>query len=233
MKSRIRSAPPARALACHVVALLLAAAAPTLGAEPIFADGFEQLGAPGEACVDPMIQPADWIRINRSWETVWSSPDGFPAATYPSSVGFPVPIGVDKFAYKAVSFIPNPNETVGISWEGVQPNPVQGYSPPRPATGMWFSLSPCAGDLRAPDASSSDPFLQAGCRRGGASGGLIFSTTAFQSNHQACHLEAGTRYWLTIVAANPEDGLDPLEHTCAPLAASALGCDVQATHRPQ
>jgi hypothetical protein len=179
-----------------------------------------------------LLEPVGWTRVNKSWVSTWSSRDGDPVATYPASVGFPVPVGADKGTYRVTEFTPGVNEVIQISWETVQSNGIQGYPNPRPADAMYFSISPCAGDFRPPDDSSSDGFLQRGCRKGGGSAGMIFHTLGTPSNFQSCQLVAGQKYYMNVIAASPEDGLTSGEHTCTSVANSASGCDVQATHRP-
>jgi hypothetical protein len=205
-------------------------------AQSIFADGFESGqggGDPPNLCPeDPAIAPAGWMRQNRTWVRTWSARDGDPAASYPSSVGFPVPVGADNDTYRVTEFTPNPLQSVNISWEQVQANSGQGYPKPRPGE-VWFSISPCAGDFRPADDLSPNPYLRSGCRRGGRNGGLIFSSIPFESDHAKCNVIPGVTHYMNVIAANPQDGLTFGERTCDAAANSATGCDVNATHRPQ
>jgi hypothetical protein len=181
---------------------------------------------------DPTFQPAGWERVNKTWVDAFSSPNRRHIATYPNSIGIPVPIGANKNTYTTVPFTPTANLTVDLSWDVVQANRDHGYPNPRPADSMFIGISPCPGDLRTPDASSADPWLENGCRRVGGGGSIFYSTLPGLSNESVCRLVAGQTYYLNIVAANPEGGLEPGEHTCSTSAPnSANGCDVQAMHR--
>lgn len=197
----------------------------------IFADGFETPGEPGgepPACTHSLIQPEGWVKGQRPWEVAWSSPDGSPQATYPNSVGFPIPLGAQRGGYTVIPFVAG-FEFVSIYWEPVQANPQQGYGTPRPAEGMWMSLSPCAGDFRPADDTASDPFLKSGCRKGGASGGFAYGIGT--TTHQFCALEPGETYYLNVIAADPSDGLHEGETSCAEVPNSLLRCHVQAVSR--
>lgn len=209
---------------------------PASASDRIFADGFEsgaEGGDPPNLCPEhPAIAPAGWMRRERTWVNTWSARDGDPVASYPSSVGFPVPVGADNDAYRVVPFIPNPLESVNISWDQVQSNGAQGYPKPRPGE-VWFSISPCAGDFRPADDASPNPYLRSGCRRGGRNGGLIFTSQPVESDHAKCNVIPGVTHYLNIIAANPQDGLTIGERTCDAVPNSATGCDVNATHRPQ
>lgn len=183
---------------------------------------------------DPLIQPAGWTRTNVDWVSAFSSRDGSPVAIYPSSVGFPVPIGAAKNGYTTIPFTPTANLTVNLNWDGVQANSAQGYPNPRPASSMFVSISPCPGDVRAPVSGASDPWLRLGCRKMGFNANIFYTTSAIpESNDSACRLEAGSTYYLNVMAADPSDGLTLGEHTCEPVSNSANGCDVNAQHREQ
>lgn len=223
-----RSPLPIRSASLVLLSLLVSPAF----AQSVFLDGFE---APvPAACSDPLIAPAGWDMLSSNWTAAWSSPDGSPQASYPNSVGFPVPIGTNKGKIKVINFTPLPNQTVDITWDTVQPNHEQGYYA-RPATSMFFAISPCGGDVRPPDAFSTDPWLQPGCRQVAGGGSMFFTTrppTSQQGNEIVCHLEAGVQYFMMVAPINPSDGLTLGEHTCdASAQQSAEGCEVQATHR--
>lgn len=225
--SRAHRALPLRAAA---LALLCAGGAASAAVEPVFSDGFE---APVDACSHPLIAPAGWDTLSSTWTTAWSSPDGSPQATYPNSVGFPVPIGTNKGKIKVINFTPLPNQTVDITWDTVQANHEQGYYA-RPATSMFFAISPCGGDVRPPDPFSADPWLQPGCRALGGGGSMFFTTRppTGSENQIVCHLEAGQQYFMMVSPIDPTDGLTPGEHTCDDSAQqSEAGCEVQAVHR--
>jgi hypothetical protein len=128
-----------------------------------------------------------------------------------------------------IPFTPLANLTVDISWDPVQANPQQGYPNARPAELMFLSISRCAGDLRPPQASSGDPFLQNGCRRLGSGGSLFYTTRVdVVSNEFFCRLEPGVVHYLLVSPVDPTDGVTLGEHTCG--AISVFGCDVQARH---
>jgi hypothetical protein len=218
----------AGSIRCAVFASLLLVAAGPAAAQPVFFDGFEPPAA--EACDDPLIAPLGWDTQSKNWVDAWSSPDGSPRATYPNSVGFPVPIGANKNKITVINFVPLPNQTVDISWDGAQANLEQGYYP-RPAMSMFISISPCPGDVRPPDQQNADPFLHQGCRTGGGGGSMFFSTVPGGTDF-VCRLEAGQTYFMNIAPIDPTNGLQPGEHTCDDSSMySEQGCDVQAVHR--
>ncbi len=209
--------------------VLLSSMMQPAAANPVFTDGFETVEL---ACNDPLIAPEGWPLYRRPWVDVWSSPDGSPVAIYPESVGFPVPVGAIKYTLTVVSFTPTANQTVDITWDYVQANLNQGYYP-RPALSMFFAISPCPGDARAPDNFSADPFLHDRCRGIASIASLFFSTRKNGSpNDNICRLEAGQPYFMTIAPIDPSNGLQPREHTCDNSApGTENGCEVQATHR--
>ena len=177
----------------------------------------------------PGIQPSGWARTDTTWVQLFTPRDGSPVPAYPSSNGFPVPIGATRGSYTAASFTANANQTVNMFWDGAQANPNEGYFTARPANGMFISISPCAGDLR-PANMDAGGFLAAGCRKFANTGTLVFSTSPSlgSSNSNACKLEAGKQYYINVLPADPNDGLTPGEHSCSETQSSALGCDVQS-----
>lgn len=184
---------------------------------------------------DPQLQPSGWARTNKTWAAAWSTPNNLGGTpVYPYSAGYLVPVGADRGGYTVIGpFTPNAGQIVKADWVIAQANGNSGYGTARPAESMYFAISPCPGDLRRPDVASSDPFLQLGCRRGGQEGSLIFHTLAGNpSNYQSCQLVAGQTYYMTVIAANPEDGLTLGEHTCSTVTNSSVHCDVMGTHAP-
>lgn len=177
---------------------------------------------------DPLIGPAGWVRTDVDWQTFWSSPDGDPQATWPTSVSFPTPIWAKKGGYTVVPFTATTDMTIKIFWDRSQGNPGEGFVQ-RPADSMAISISPCPGDVRpATTASDPDIYLRPGCRRQAISGALIWSTDpAALNSPTACYVEKGRTYYLNVIAADVSDGLTPGEHTCAPVPASATECNVQ------
>jgi hypothetical protein len=211
---------------------------PEARAERIFADGFEE-GEPGGP-VDPcagLIAPAGWVLELKSWDAAFSSPaagtvQGAPFATYPNSVGNPVPVpgyrfysrsGNHKFYLKgqivAIPFVPPPNLSVTMTWDQAQSGPF--YTQPRPARMMFVGISPYPHDLCPRE----------NCSVTGGAGSLHY-TTETSNTGLACPLNAGQTYYINVAMADPTDGLQPQEHTCSDTAAnSANGCDVQMVHR--
>jgi len=203
-----------------------------------FADGFES--TPLTYCesiaADPQVQPADWRAVDKAWDFAWRAPNGLGGKpVYPYSGGHLVPVGAARNSYTVIGpFYPIAKQVVKVDWVVAQGNGSIGYRQPRPADYMHFTISPCPGDLRAATLmpQSADPFLQAGCRRGGQEGSITFHTLDIPSSFQSCALVAGEPYYMTVIAANPEDGLDDGETTCSPVPSTASGCDVNATHAP-
>ncbi len=176
----------------------------------------------------PLVQPAGWTRIDKSWSALFTPVDGAPVPVYPNSNGFPVPLGSNKGTYVAAAFTAGADQTVSMFWDPAQAKPLEGYTTARPAEAMFFSISPCAGDLRPADGSGG--FLMAGCRRFGNTGNIIYSTKSSlpASTVSACKLQAGKKYYINVLPADPSDGLSAGEHSCSATSSSANGCDVQA-----
>ena len=203
----------------------VAVAAPDPGQEPS-GDCDITVGTQGH-------QPTGWGRVNVTWSQLFTPRDGDPVPVYPLSNGFQVPIGANKGQYTSASFVPNVEQTVNMVWDRAQAKPSEGYSTARPASGMFISISPCPGDLRAFN-DEVGGFLARGCRKFQNESTLIYSTKASlpQSNQSACKLEAGKQYYINVLPANPNDGLTQGEHSCDPVPSSDLGCDVQARSSP-
>jgi hypothetical protein len=216
---------PHRIAAMLGVALLASlAGGREIAAQQIFANGFSS------TCSDPLIAPPDFPTVTVQWHNAFSSPDGSPMAAYPNSVGFPVPIGASKGGAITIPFVPTANLTVDMSWDPAQANGNQGYPNPRPSESMFFSISNCAADLRAPLEGSPDPFLSGRCRAMGTGASLIYSTRESISGDVACKLQPGVVHYLTVSPVDPSDGISPFEHTCSDHPNSAFGCDVQVRH---
>lgn len=201
------------------------------GADRIFADGFETVEVGGaDPCVHPLVMPAGWALESKSWVAAFSNPSGTPQATYPNSVGFPVPVpgykqwhrsGFHSYYLKgqivAIGFVAQPNQSVDITWDTAQSGP--SYTMPRPADMMFVGVDPCPWSVKPTVLCSVT-----------AGAGSLFHTTKTNSGG-GCPLIAGATYYLNIVMADPTDGLTPGEHTCSVTAAnSANGCDVQMRH---
>lgn len=179
---------------------------------------------------DPLFQPASLAAVTKEWDLAFKSPNSTQLPVYPNSPGAPVPVGASKGSYTAIRFTARANTTVDMTWDTAQAQ--LGYSNPRPADSMFISISPCAGDLRAPNSASGDPWLQGGCRISAGAGSMFYTTlTNYQSSDFLCRLEAGQVYYINVSPIEPNDGLTPGEHTCSNTAAnSATGCDVQMRH---
>jgi hypothetical protein len=208
--------------------------------ERIFADGFETPGAAGPPVVDPPTDPCDhplvapggWVRKTVAWEHVFSAPNRIAVATYPNSVGSPVPVpGFEVWAARqqsakyflkgqivAIPITPLPDTAVEMTWDGAQANQLYGYGFPRPALSMFVGVSACPHDVRI------DPL----CSRASGQDTLVYSTR--RGDGSACRVEAGATYYINIIMANPRDGLTPGEHTCSAATNSVFGCDVQMRH---
>ena len=179
-------------------------------------------------CTDPLISPSSMTRIDKTWVQAFSAPNGFVTGTYPVSVPGPVPIGSEKGHYTVIPFTPNAAENVSITFDMAQANNQYGYGQPRVTNGgMFVSISPCAGDLRAIDNGTTDDFLRSSCRIWNNAGGLTYSTVP--GSPTICRLEAGVPYFITVSPVDPSDGITAGEETC--LNDSFTGCDVQAISR--
>lgn len=188
----------------------------------IMRDGFEGEGqgapVPPDPCSGPLVKPAGFSAVPRTWAQCFTPRDGSPVPTYPNGLGFPVPIGANKGEYTLCAFDALPNTVTNMVFDSAQANPGQGYGTARPAYSMFLSISACPGDFR---------MLHPGCWRLTNEGTLITSTRGVAST-SACPLEAGKRYYLLAAPVNPADGLVPGENTCREVDSSAHGCDVQA-----
>lgn len=197
----------------------------------IFADGFEpdEPGGPVPfTCDHPDVAPSWMVGKQMLWSKLFTPRDGAPVPTYPNSNGFPVPIGADRGGWEAGKFVALPDQTVNMVWDGAQANRNEGYGTARPAEGMFISISPCAGDLRAASFLATD-FLAPGCRKFSNEGTLRLTTRqGTASTFGYCALTAGQTYYITVSPVNPDNGLDPGEHTCRDVPSSQSGCDCQA-----
>jgi hypothetical protein len=201
--------------------------------DAIFRDGFESGlpgGPPQDACFlgAPLVRPTGWVVTPISWVKAFTPRDGAPKPVYPNSLGFPVPIGADRGGITAIKFRSIANQTVSIFWDPAQAKPSEGYFRARPASAMFFSISPCHGDVRPGD--NTGGFLMQGCRKLANTGGFTYTTKASvpASTTATCKLEPDTDYYINVMAANPYDGLVIGETTCFDTQSSMEGCDIQA-----
>lgn len=217
------------ALNAAFATLLLGSAAPAV-AQTVFFDGFEPVVA--DYCDDPLVEPQGWNVFATSWSDTWSSPDGSPRATFPNSVGFPVPIGTNRGALRVIGFTMPAGMTIDLTWDPAQSNGNQGYVA-RPAQSMYFAVSPCAADARPLDPSGLDPFRSTACRQVGAASSMFLSTLPGSGSY-VCRLQPDQLYYMTVAPVNPFDGLTPGEHSCDDsMPETQFGCDVQARHTGQ
>jgi hypothetical protein len=211
----------------YFAAGVLASAAFACQAQSVFFDGFE--ATPEDevayACDVEGIMPNGWNPLVKPWGGVFAAWDGSPSATYPNGISYPAPVGANKGQMTIVPFVPNPEQAVLLHFDDPQSRPADGYQPSRPSNGMWFAISPCPGDMRAPD-FSSEPFLRPGCRTFGRSGTLIWTTQSavVESDYSQCKLEAGKTYYMTISPTDVIDGLQIGEDTCRD--SGYFGCEV-------
>jgi hypothetical protein len=209
--------------------IFLASALSGANAQSLMGDGFEtKLSSEGGDLVNcevPGVMPDGWLPVYKTWTQSFSSPDGAPANPYPMSAAWPAPVGAEIGTFRVVKITAKPQQSVILYFDDVQSNANEGYGHSRPSDGMWFALSPCAGDLRPPN-PFGEPFLRPGCRTFSRAASVIWTTTDIGDNNQtACRLVVGQSYYLTIAPVNPLDGLQPLENTCL---SGYSGCDVGA-----
>ncbi len=158
-----------------------------------------------------LIRPVGFQMHNRTWENQFNDrPFGTPVS-YLAPIGS-FSVGDDEAAgmYITIPFRPVANVIYNLSWESAQSIPDAGYFTPRSASVVHVSVSPCAGDVRARVSTSTNQWLKACKQSLSAQGSLVFST----QSAAACRLQAGELYWLTILMADPSDGLTTTERSC-------------------
>jgi len=191
-----------------------------------FRDGFEGAGGGGApvppivipgACPEP---PVGWTRVQKSWGELFG-PNGAPKPQFPKSQSWPSPVPlVNRDQYTSTPFSMGPNQYVNGYFDQAQSR-APWYTKPRPADGMMLALSPCAtGDFRVPNQADADRFVHPGCRMYENSGSLVFGTLP----GVGCLLEPSKTYYLHIISANPEGGIQPGESSCQNNVLG--GCDV-------
>lgn len=214
--------------------LSLLLVAPVVSADTIFSNGFEP---PVDFCEHPMVKPDGWVLKTKTWAEAFSTP-GFPnSATYPNSVGSPVPVpGYESFRrlqqgqfefYKkgqivAIPFVPLPDVSVSMTWDTAQSGP--NYTTPRPAYSMFIGISPCKWDTR------NDPFNTVCWRSSGLDS--LFYSSQLPFPPSVCPVNAGEEYFLNVMMADPITGPDPSTHSCQDAQNNFTynGCDVQMRH---
>ncbi|SDE00779.1 hypothetical protein [Aquimonas voraii] len=152
---------------------------------------------------NPLIRPQGFTEHVRTWAQIFN---GF---NYPQTPSFQMPVGSYSVTrdsstsppsagmYLAVPITLPDNAFLRLTTYQATGRFAINYFEPR-AGNVFFSLSPCAGDLRPFSATGADVFQR--CSRGLLfEGSITFST---QSAAGACRLPAGD-YWLNIIHANP------------------------------
>ncbi len=173
----------------------------------------------------PLIAPSTLSRVDKTWVSAFSAPNGSATGVYPNSIGTATPVGANKGTYTVIPFTPSSaNLTVNMFWDPAQAANAIGYTNPRPALAMFVGISPCPGDLRPP-AGTSDLFEGSSCRRFANTGSLTYST--FLVSPGVCKLEIGQQYFINVAPIDTSDGLQVGEDSCGN---SLTGCDVQMRH---
>lgn len=118
-----------------------------------------------------------------------------------------------------------------LTWETMQVQNAVGYTiSGRHADSMFVSISPCAGDLRPYDISSTDPWIKR-CRYAGAGSSMSYGTGAGAS---LCKLNPGGKYYLNFaIVDTTQTPISTTSNTCAtvgPSANSGGRCEAQFTH---
>jgi len=162
---------------------------------------------------DPMIAPAGFTRYTMSWAQVFGHPN-YPDFNVASPIGSytvhrSVPGPSSTAMYITIPIVPLPNQLVTLRHYtaqyvfGAPPgHQAPWYGGDQSRAGLAFvSLSPCAGDVRAPNPSSPDQWLSK-CRSSGiGEGPFLFAAGGTSSS--VCRVNAGQTYWLTYMMADP------------------------------
>lgn len=185
-----------------------------------------------------LIEPQGYQKREVSWEVAFSHPAN--PKHYPDTYNAAYPVGSwtlspkdanmnviqhipIKAKYISVPFIADgptdpryPDIRHKLEWIGAVSIMQLPTYRPHPATINYVTISPCAGDFRTTDqfaAPSNDQTLTIKCRvigRGSGGGQIYFGT-----HSSGCQLTPGKRYYINIVFADPNNGLDPTESTCS------------------
>ncbi len=164
-----------------------------------------------------------------TWEQVFER-------VYPDAPGYLIPLGsftpsrsmdgpASASMYLAIEFTAKASVSSTLRLYPAQPIAAVGYTQYRRGA-AFVTVSPCAGDFRAPDPASSDPFVK-NCRAVLNGGTLVFGNLEGAGAHY-CQLTPGATYYLNVVMAPPtaldgvtsscEDGLDRCEINAQPVA---------------
>lgn len=180
------------------------------------------IGPNPDACslpAHPNIQPAGFTRHVRTWSQL------FQRGAFPDAPGYAVPIGsftvnnslpgpTSAGMYITVPIVPQQGANYRFDVIPAQAVFAAGYngSPNRRGT-SFYSISRCAGDLRAPDPGSSDPDLKS-CRGMVREGSIYFNAANVPNS---CSLQAGETYWINFMMVDPTGTLSNTSHTCESL----------------
>lgn len=172
-----------------------------------------------------LIRPVSgWRMHDMTWESQFNGRPFGTATSYLAPIGsFSVDEDPAAGMYITIPFTPTAGRIYNIGWQSAQSIPDAGYYTPRLANVVHVSVSPCAGDLRARVSTSTNQWLKACKKSGGAQGSLTFADV----EGAACRLQAGQKYWLTILMADPSDGLSNTENSCAQ---SRTQCEANFSH---
>jgi hypothetical protein len=149
-----------------------------------------------------------------TWEQVFEQ-------AYPDAPGYLIPLGsftpsrsmdgpASASMYLAIEFTAKAGVAGSIAFAPSQPIAAVGYTQYRAGT-AFVTVSPCAGDFRAPDPASSDPFVK-NCRALMVEGGFFFGNIEGAGAHY-CQLTPGATYYLNVVMA-PPTALDGVTSSC-------------------
>lgn len=159
-----------------------------------------------------LIRPAGFTMFNRTFDNQFNGRAWGEQISYLAPIGsFSVGEAQAAGMYITIPFEPAAGAIYTLEWYEAVTVTLANYFNPRRATSVSVSVSPCAGDIRPRDSTSTNQWLK-GCKKQSSQSLLGFSTLAGSS----CRLNAGQTYWLTIQMADGTDGtLTNTEHTCA------------------
>lgn len=202
------------------------------GASPSTAQlRFAVSGTSGGGCSlppHPHIRPSGLVEYAMTWNQVFDR-------NYPNGPGYLTPLGsftpqrsmngpLSAKMYLAISFTAQAGVRGNIAFAPSQPIYAIGYTEYRPGT-AFVSVSPCAGDFRPHDPSSTDMFLR-NCRLTPHEGGFFFGNSPTPSSSY-CQLTPGQTYYLNVVMG-PPGGLNGFTNSCN---SGLQRCEVNAQPR--
>lgn len=184
---------------------------------------------------DPFIKPAGFQGYILPWSSFQKQYIvGQPPKVFPEGASYLTPVGSYTInnqsmrgKWLAFEFVPAANTSYRVTFLGVQrQNEVRDYPAARGADAVFVSVSPCAGDLRAPNRFANDPQLDK-CRALGPEPSPRFGTRA----DEACKLTPGVKHYINVAFVNPIDGLSTTESTCDRNWIASGKCDVNVNAR--